>query len=125
MIVLLRPLFLLSVLLFAAHQVLQWGLRIHLPWADAYLDNLLVMPVVLHLWLAEARLLFKRGAAYELSNAQIIAATVYFLGITELLFPLLSKRFTSDVWDIAYIAAGAVLYALVSRRYKQKQPTVA
>lgn len=114
--VLYRPFFIICMILFALHQLLQWGLKIHLPLADAYLDNLLVMPIVLHLWLAERRSLFRSGNRYELSIEQIIAATVYILLITEWLFPLLTSRFTGDLWDIAFTVAGAAIFYWASRR---------
>lgn len=116
--VLLRPLFILCSALFVLHQLTQWGMNTHIPWADAYLDNLVAMPVVLHLWLAEQRLLFKKGENFELPASRIIVATAYILLITELIFPLLSSRFTADAWDVLYTAAGALLYYFSAKRYR-------
>jgi hypothetical protein len=111
----LRPLFIVSLLVFLAHQLLQWGLKVSLPWADAYLDNFLVTPIVLPLWQAERQWLFKKGKAYRLSIAEVIAATIYILLVTELIFPLLSNRFSADGWDVLFTFAGAVVY-LASER---------
>lgn len=113
-----RPLFLVSVFLFGGHQLLQWVAKINLPWADNYLDNLLLMPLVLNLWLAERRLLYKKGSAYQLSYAQVSAATLYLLIVTEGVFPLLSNRFTADVMDVVYTIAGAMLYFLSVKNYR-------
>lgn len=113
--VLRRPLFLICAGLFALHQALQWFFKIHLPFADAYLDNILAMPIVLTLWLAEKQLLFKKERTYELSLAEIVTATIYILLITEWLFPLLSSRFTADGWDILFTALGSLLYYFSAR----------
>lgn len=111
----LKPLFLFCLLLFTLHQLLQWHFKILLPWPDAYLDNLVVMPIVLTLWLAERRWLFKKGNDYRLSVAEITVATLYILLVTELLFPLLSDRFTADAWDVLYTVVGSILFYLTER----------
>jgi hypothetical protein len=108
--VLQRPFFIICVVLFGLHQLLQWGLKIPIPIADAYLDNILLMPIVLTLWLAEKRILFKKAKGYELSPLEIIMATIYILLITEWIFPLMTTHFTTDAWDVFFTAIGSLLY---------------
>ena len=110
------PLFGASSILFLLHQLLQWGLKINIPVADAYLDNLLVMPILLTLWLAEKIWLFKAPHHYQLTLLEVIMATVYVLLVTEWLFPLISSRFTFDAWDIPITIAGSVIYFLTSEK---------
>jgi hypothetical protein len=104
------PLFIICSALFLLHQALQHLLKVKLPLADAYLDNLLAMPVILTLLVAERRHLFRKGADYRLSLLEVILATAYVSAISEWLFPLLSNRFTSDLPDIVFFFAGAGLY---------------
>lgn len=47
------PFFIICLLLFIIHQVMQKGMDIHYKWVDRYLDNLLAMPVILTLLQAE------------------------------------------------------------------------
>lgn len=115
--VLRRPLFLISVTLFAIHQVLQGLLKIKIPFADAYVDNILLMPIVLTLWLAEKRVLFKKEKGHALSPTEIIMVTLYMLLITEWIFPLLTTRFTTDAWDVVFTAAGSLFYYLSAQSY--------
>ena len=75
--VLRRPLFIVSIILFSLHQLLQWGLKINIPIADAYLDNLLLMPIVLTFWLAEKRILFNKPKTYELSISEIVISLFF------------------------------------------------
>ena len=120
--VLRRPLFIVSIILFSLHQLLQWGLKINIPIADAYLDNLLLMPIVLTLWLAEKQILFKKPKTYELSISEIVIATVYMLLLTEWLFPLWTARFTTDFWDVLFTAIGSLLYYFATRSiYKRAE----
>lgn len=114
------PLFASSCLLFLLHQLLQWGFKINIPFADAYLDNLLAMPMLLTLWLAEKLWLFKAPPHYGLTLLEVIMATVYFLLVTEWLFPLLSSRFTFDAWDIPITMAGSVIYFLTAGKAANK-----
>lgn len=110
--VLKSPVFIISCLLFVLHQVLQKGLEISMPFIDEYLDNLLAMPIILTLLLVERRVLFKRGKNYRLPVLDVVIATFYISLITEVLFPLLSDRFTGDWWDLFFYATGSLVFML-------------
>jgi hypothetical protein len=102
------PLFYGSALLFVAHQwsqkVAQWSL----PWADAYLDNVLCMPLLLHGLRLERSLLWARHA--PLSGAEIAIATALVAAVSEGLFPVWSAQFTPDAFDVAAYALGGWVY---------------
>lgn len=104
------PFFIICLLLFLIHQVMQKGMDIHYKWFDRYLDNLLAMPVILTLLQAERILLFRKGSEYRLPLYEIVMATSYIILITEIIFPIFSKNFTTDWADIFFYFAGSLLF---------------
>lgn len=102
-----NPLFILFAGLFALHYFLQ-NIGVNIPVADAYLDDLLCMPVVLSIALAGMRLFYKTG---KLSASQIIFTVVYCSVLFELVLPLLSDRYTGDFLDIVLYGAGALFFS--------------
>lgn len=110
MTVLLSPVFIICMVLFLLHQLLQQALHITLPFLDAHLDNLLAMPIILTLLLAERRWLFKKGNDYQLPVLDIIVATAYVIFISEVLFPLLSQKFVADWRDVMFYIAGTFIF---------------
>ena len=114
------PLFIICVILFLLHQLIQYVFKIKIAFADAYLDNLVAMPIILTLLHAERRYIFKRGVSYRLTTLEIILATIYIAVMSEVLFPLLSPRFTFDWFDFVFFFAGAALF-LVTETKKTPQ----
>ncbi len=110
------PLFIISSTFFLLHQVLQYLFRINLPLADAYLDNLVAMPIILTLLLAERRHIFRKGHSYQLPHLEIILATLYVSAVSEWLFPCLSNLFTFDPLDFAFFFLGSAIYFLVHNK---------
>ena len=106
----LSPFFITCSTLFVLHQALQFAFGIYIPLAHAYLDNLLAMPIILTLLLAERKYVFKRGAHYQLSFAEVMIATVYVSVVSEFLLPLLSARFVYDPVDFIFYFLGMGLY---------------
>ena len=94
-------------LLFLAHQAAA-AVGVAPVWADAWLDDLLFLPLVLAL----IRLL--RGRAVP--APQIAGAVVYAALVFELLLPRLSSRFTADPLDVAAYAFGALVFRLLIDR---------
>jgi hypothetical protein len=107
------PLFIVCIALFILHQVLQKFLNVHFGLLDRYLDNLLAMPILLSLLHAERVWLFKKGQKYKLSQLEIIMATIYVVLISEILFPAISNKFTSDWADVIFYFAGSFLYYII------------
>lgn len=108
--VLTSPVFIICALLFIVHQVLQKGLDITFSLIDRYLDNLLAMPIILSLLLVERQYLFKRGKTYRLPALEVVIATVFITLISEIVFPLLSKKFTTDWWDVVFLGLGSLIF---------------
>lgn len=104
------PLFLACCLLFIAHQVTQKMLDISIPLADSYLDNLVAMPIILTILLAERQWLFRRGRDYRLTPMEIVVATAYISLISEVVFPMVSSSFRFDWIDILLYAFGSLLF---------------
>lgn len=119
--VLTSPVFIICALLFVVHQVLQKGLDITFPLVDRYLDNLLTMPIILSLLLVERQYLFKRGKAYRLSALDVAIATVFIALISEILFPLLSQKFTTDWWDVVFLALGSLIFYVTINQIPAKE----
>lgn len=109
---LLNPWFLASAGLFTAHYILQHaGLKI--PFADAYLDDLLCMPVVLSISHAAMRFLYSK---MSLTTAQILFTVIYCSILFEVLLPMMSHTYTGDVVDVVLYALGAWFFARVMNR---------
>ena len=115
------PIFTISVFLFAVHQFLQKYLEISVPYIGLYLDNLLAMPIILTLLLAERRFLFKKGKYYRLPLLDVVVATAYIAFITEVIFPLLSEEFTTDWWDLLFYALGSLVFYLTVNRLPEEK----
>jgi hypothetical protein len=104
------PVFILCCSLFIIHQVLQKGLHQSIPFADDYLDNLLITPILLTFLIVERRILFRRGASYQLTPFEVIMATILIALVCELLFPYLSSDFVTDWLDLVFYAAGSLIF---------------
>lgn len=106
------PVFIICCLLFIGHQILQKGFGVSLPVFDQYLDSLLAMPIILTLLLWERRVLFKKGNNYRLSILEVVVATVFIALVSEVFFPMLSTKFTSDWWDLVFYTIGSIIFLL-------------
>jgi len=110
--VLKSPVFILCAVIFAIHQLIQKGLDIHFATIDRYLDNLLAMPIILTFLMIERRYLLGRKQSFNLSVLEILVTTFFIVVVGEILFPLLSRDFTTDWWDIIFYMLGSVLFYL-------------
>ena len=108
--VLRSPVFIICLVLFLLHQFLQKILSISLPFPDSYLDNIVAMPIILTLLLAERRWLFKKGSNYQIPVIDTVVATLYIIFISEVFFPLLSQKFTADWKDLLFYALGSFVF---------------
>ena len=106
--------FVTSCVLFTVHQYLQWIAMVRLPFIDNYLDPALMMPVVLHLIRWERRLVLNNRTLH----LPALQCTCYFLLIAftaEVIFPLLSNKFTGDWRDVISYAVGTVVYIVAQK----------
>ncbi len=94
---------------FGLHQALQ-RLGLAPPWAVAWLDDLLCLPLVLALALALHRRLRLGDDAFVLPVAQVAVAWVFITLVFEVALPVLDAAYVADPRDGLAYAAGAVLF---------------
>ena len=110
--IVLSPIFILCTVLFFVHQLMQKVLDIHFDLVDRYMDNFLAMPIILSLLVIERSYLLGRKHRYRLSGLEIVVATFVIVMVAELLFPLLSRNFVTDWWDVLFYALGSLFFYL-------------
>ncbi len=60
--------------------------------------------------------------ALPIIDVVVVIATVYFIVIAEIVFPLLSPRFTGDWYDVLFYIAGSIFfYCTINRMDVSKQ----
>ncbi|NUQ26157.1 MAG: hypothetical protein HUU34_19580 [Saprospiraceae bacterium] len=104
-----HPVFVISALVFVLHQITQKILGISIPVADAHLDNVLCLPILLSMLLAERRWWWRR-ADYVIPASEVAIITIFLTLLFELAFPYWSAAFTADYWDAAAYAVGAGVF---------------
>jgi hypothetical protein len=109
---LLNPWFIGAAVLFSLHYLLQM-VGVGIPFADAYLDDLLCMPVILSLGLAVMRYFYQKPA---LSHSQIVFTLIYCSLLFEVLLPLYSPIYTGDFIDVGLYTIGAWFFAKVMNK---------
>ena len=102
--------FLIPLVIFLGHQLLELILHIRIAFIDNYLDPFCMSAMALHLLAAERQWLFNQ----PLNNLDVIITTVVLAIVSEVIFPYLSDRFTADYWDVLAIASGSVWYMLTA-----------
>ena len=122
--VLKSPVFIICTLLFILHQLMQKVMDIHFPLFDRYLDNLLAMPIILTLLMIERRYLLGRKGVYQLSVLEIVIATGVIILVAEIVFPLLSRDFTTDWWDVLFYSLGSLVFYFTINRIDTHQESV-
>lgn len=112
--VLRHPLFVCSVLLAAANQVLERQ-GLYLPLVHAYLDDLLCFPIVLTVGLAGYRLLHSDDH-YTLGLWQVWPVVILYAVLFEWVLPSVSTVYTQDAFDVvAYLTGTGVFLRWVNR----------
>lgn len=104
------PVFIICCLLFLFHQVMLQVFQFKLPAIDSYIDNLLAMPIILTLLLFERIYLFRWKGYDHLSKTEVLVATIFISLISELVFPIFSKEFRADWWDVLFYLVGALIF---------------
>lgn len=103
---------LVASVLFALHQLLQYGVGVSLPFADNYLDPFLSVPILLGGVLQERTWLFGQR---RFSLLETVVATVFIALVSELVFPRLDPRFVYDSLDFgAFVLGGFYFWCLVN-----------
>ena len=110
---------LLPLVLFAGHQLLQLGLDVPLVWADDYLDPFCAAALGLHLVAFERKLYFRQQC---LTWADVLVATGGLMLVSEVVFPYYSDDFTADWLDVLAIAVGSAWYVATAKHSPINQP---
>ncbi|MGB3182908.1 MAG: hypothetical protein WBB45_16065 [Cyclobacteriaceae bacterium] len=106
--------FLIPLVLFAVHQLLQRVLDISIPFADAYLDPFCAGALAPYLLITERKYLF---GDHNLLWLDLTILFVVLTLVSELVFPLFSDRFVTDWWDAAAILAGILWYRVTAVKF--------
>ncbi|MFD2595182.1 hypothetical protein [Sphingobacterium griseoflavum] len=97
---------------------------VHIWLLDHYLDPLLLMPIFLHVYLWERRLLFGKPLHDVLTWRTIVVLCLLVSFIAEWCFPVLNDRFTSDWLDVACYMVGALVFFLFFNRPAQQRLSI-
>jgi hypothetical protein len=108
-----RPLlvYLTPSVLLALHQVLQ-AFQLSSPFCRSYLDDFLVIPTVLGIWLCVARLFNHTIHTIDLYLAGFMGVA-FFSILFEHILPKQLASTTKDYWDILAYSIGALSYLFV------------
>lgn len=106
---------LLPLVLFGLHQLLQRVLDVPLEWLDNYLDPFCAGALGLHLIAFERKLYFGQK---HLTLVDILITTGVIIIASEIIFPYFSDRFVADWKDAIAITAGMVWYIVTATRYR-------
>lgn len=100
----------MSMLLFWVNQMLERIFYIYLPYLQAYLDDLLCMPVVLGISMQMMQYLRTHKERYYLSKTHVLLAFGYISLMFEVVLPAFSDTYTSDPWDVLCYALGSMVF---------------
>jgi len=103
-----NPLFLIASILFFLNQWLESADFSHFL-MRRYLDDLLVVPVILPIAETLMRVVY-RNEKLKLDLGMIITTVVLLAILFELILPMYSLTYTSDVYDVLCYAVGGTIY---------------
>ncbi len=110
-----------AMILFIINQLLERVGNISIPYVHAYLDDLLVMPIILGLSTQIIQWIHPAKEYYYLSKTHIIIALLFFSIVFELIYPVVyPENYTADPLDVlCYGIGGFVFYWMVTRKAKK------
>ena len=83
---------------------------VHVPFIHSYLDDVLVLPIVLGIMLLLFRKYIVLDEHYQFPFMYVIASVMLYASVFEYYLPKHSVRFTSDPLDIAAYALGGLFF---------------
>lgn len=101
--------FYIAILLWMIHSILL-AANIHVPFFDNYLDDLILLPIILGIALIIQRKKISRNNEYKFNRVLIVFAWLYFCLMFELVIPNFSKSFTADWLDCIAYGLGAYYF---------------
>jgi hypothetical protein len=75
---------------------------------DNWLDPFLAVPMLVFLWQVEKQLIFQNRPLIPMTAMELGALTVLISLVSEGLFPLISRSFTFDVFDLLAFVTGSL-----------------
>lgn len=117
-----HPLVFVSILLFLVHQIIEKGFNYSIPISDAYLDDLVCMPIILGLGTQIIQWIHPVKNLYFLDKNAIIITVVFYSILFEAILPFVNPSiYTADWIDIVMYSVGAILfYNIVSKKVKEE-----
>ncbi|MCC5932375.1 MAG: hypothetical protein JJU28_24230 [Cyclobacteriaceae bacterium] len=104
-----QPWFLLACMSFWLQFFLQKA-GIHIPWIHAWWDDLICLPVVMHLITGIFRAFHPQGKTFVLDRTMIVMTFIWISIVFEFLLPMYSEQYVSDPIDILCYATGGWIY---------------
>ncbi len=110
-----------AIILFIINQLLERVGNVYIPYIHAYLDDLLVMPIILGLSTQIIQWIHPAKEYYYLSKTHITIAVLFFSIVFELIYPVVyPDNYTMDPLDVLYYGIGGfVFYWIVARKAKK------
>ena len=119
-----RPLFAkcfwIPACLFILNQIIE-KLNLSHWWLRSYLDDLLVLLVILPVIEVLLRIVARRKN-FQLDVPMVLTAFFMLVVVFEWFLPNISNRYTRDLWDVLCYAIGMFLYLLCNNKIKIKKP---
>ena len=111
----LKPYFILSVVLYLLIRILRL-FEIHIPEIlNSHLTDFLFMPILLTVSLIGVRVI-KRNKLINLTIGMIFVSTVFVSFMFEIFMPSRSSLFIKDYWDVVAYIIGALFFYIVQSR---------
>jgi hypothetical protein len=96
---------------FLFNYLLEKAAHVHIPWVHAYMDDLLVIPVILGITLWAERMIY-RNPRYTHSSVHIVFTLLLLILVFEFILPRYSAAYISDPWDILCYMISGILYGV-------------
>jgi hypothetical protein len=106
--------FIASCFLFVGSQLFQWTTN-EPSFVHSYLDDLVVMPILLTITCVFLRIVFKQENL-QLELPMIVSAFILLSIVFEFVLPRYSSNFYADKWDVVCYGIGTVVYILGERK---------
>ena len=108
--------FIISISIFLINQFLQYyGIGNH--FTICFLDDLLFFPVSYSIIDYYFKIVNK---GYIISIKFAIIGVIITSVIFEIILPLLSEKYTSDIYDIFFYILGGIIYMIFGQKYRTK-----
>ncbi|RAJ00424.1 hypothetical protein LX64_04130 [Chitinophaga skermanii] len=88
-----------------------------LPWLNGHLTDCIAVPAIAHLALTFTKVYILRNSRYTYPLSYLLFIAAYVAIAFEWVMPLISPRYTGDIWDVLAYFVGAFFYYFVHAKY--------